>query len=101
MVPLGKNDQICKVQSLGQAFSLISSVATFIALLQGRKKDKLSGFIRNESFFIAHANFISPFMWIYHRPYMWGYVLGMCYILCMCVCVGASNTTTVSDDPFT
>jgi hypothetical protein len=28
-------------------------------------------------------------------------VLGMCYILCMCVCVGASDTTTASDDPFT
>ena len=28
-------------------------------------------------------------------------LLGMCYILCMCVCVGASNTTTASDDPFT
>jgi hypothetical protein len=28
-------------------------------------------------------------------------LLGMCYILCMCVCVGASDTTTVSDDPFT
>ena len=26
-------------------------------------------------------------------------LLGMCYILCMCVCVGASDTTTVSDDP--
>jgi hypothetical protein len=25
----------------------------------------------------------------------------MCYILCMCVCVGASDTTTASDDPFT
>jgi hypothetical protein len=24
----------------------------------------------------------------------------MCYILCMCVCVGASDTTTASDDPF-
>jgi hypothetical protein len=23
----------------------------------------------------------------------------MCYILCMCVCVGASDTTTASDDP--
>jgi hypothetical protein len=23
----------------------------------------------------------------------------MCYILCMCVCVGASGSTTVSDDP--
>jgi hypothetical protein len=23
----------------------------------------------------------------------------MCYILCMCVCVGASDTTTTSDDP--
>jgi hypothetical protein len=29
------------------------------------------------------------------------FVLGMCYILCMCVCVGASDTTTASDDPFT
>jgi hypothetical protein len=28
-------------------------------------------------------------------------LLGMCYILCMCVCVGASDTTTASDDPFT
>jgi hypothetical protein len=31
-------------------------------------------------------------------------VLGMCYILCMCVCVGASDvsdTTTASDDPYT
>jgi hypothetical protein len=28
-------------------------------------------------------------------------MLGMCYILCMCVCVGASDTTTASDDPFT
>jgi hypothetical protein len=27
-------------------------------------------------------------------------LLGMCYILCMCVCVGASDTTTASDDPF-
>jgi len=27
--------------------------------------------------------------------------LGMCYILCMCVCVGASDTTTASDDPLT
>ena len=25
----------------------------------------------------------------------------MCYILCMCVCVGASDTTTASNDPFT
>jgi hypothetical protein len=25
----------------------------------------------------------------------------MCYILCMCVCVGASDMTTASDDPFT
>jgi hypothetical protein len=25
----------------------------------------------------------------------------MCYILCMCVCVGASDTTTASDDPYT
>jgi hypothetical protein len=25
----------------------------------------------------------------------------MCYILCMCVCVGASDTTTASDDPST
>jgi hypothetical protein len=25
----------------------------------------------------------------------------MCYILCMCVCVGASDTTTASDDPIT
>jgi hypothetical protein len=25
-------------------------------------------------------------------------VLGMCYILCMCVCVGASDMTTASDD---
>jgi hypothetical protein len=24
----------------------------------------------------------------------------MCYILCMCVCVGASDTTTASDDPY-
>jgi hypothetical protein len=24
----------------------------------------------------------------------------MCYILCMCVCVGASDTTTVSDDTY-
>jgi hypothetical protein len=23
----------------------------------------------------------------------------MCYILCMCVCVGASDSTTTSDDP--
>jgi hypothetical protein len=28
-------------------------------------------------------------------------MLGMCYILCMCVCVGASDTTTASDNPFT
>ena len=28
-------------------------------------------------------------------------MLGMCYILCMCVCVGASDMTTASDDPFT
>jgi hypothetical protein len=27
-------------------------------------------------------------------------MLGMCYILCMCVCVGASDTTTASDDPY-
>jgi hypothetical protein len=27
-------------------------------------------------------------------------LLGMCYILCMCVCVGASDTTTASDDPY-
>jgi hypothetical protein len=26
-------------------------------------------------------------------------LLGMCYILCMCVCVGVSDTTTASDDP--
>jgi hypothetical protein len=26
-------------------------------------------------------------------------MLGMCYILCMCVCVGASDMTTASDDP--
>jgi hypothetical protein len=25
----------------------------------------------------------------------------MCYILCMCVCVGAPDMKTVSDDPFT
>jgi hypothetical protein len=30
-----------------------------------------------------------------------GGMLGMCYILCMCVCVGASDTMTASDDPFT
>jgi hypothetical protein len=24
----------------------------------------------------------------------------MCYILCMCVCVGASDMTTTFDDPF-
>ena len=36
------------------------------------------------------------------RYHLWNpYVLGMCYILCMCVCVGASDTTTASDDPFT
>jgi hypothetical protein len=29
------------------------------------------------------------------------FLLGMCYILCMCVFVGTSNTTTTSDDPFT
>jgi hypothetical protein len=23
----------------------------------------------------------------------------MCYIICMCVCVGASDSTTVSNDP--
>jgi hypothetical protein len=28
-------------------------------------------------------------------------VLGMCYILCMCVCVGASDTTIASDTPGT
>jgi hypothetical protein len=26
-------------------------------------------------------------------------MLGICYILCMCVCVGASGSTTASDDP--
>jgi hypothetical protein len=26
-------------------------------------------------------------------------VLGMCYILYMCVCVGASDSTTTSNDP--
>jgi hypothetical protein len=26
-------------------------------------------------------------------------MLGMCYILCMCVCVGASDMRTLSDDP--
>jgi hypothetical protein len=28
-------------------------------------------------------------------------MLGMCYIICMCVCVGVLDTTTASDDPFT
>jgi hypothetical protein len=27
-------------------------------------------------------------------------VLGMCYILCMGVCVGASDTKTASNDPY-
>jgi hypothetical protein len=26
-------------------------------------------------------------------------LLSMCYIICMCVCVGASDMTTTSDDP--
>jgi hypothetical protein len=26
-------------------------------------------------------------------------MLGMCYILCMCVCVGTSDSTIASDDP--
>jgi hypothetical protein len=29
-----------------------------------------------------------------------GGMLGMCYILCMCVCVGVSDTTTASDNPY-
>jgi hypothetical protein len=27
-------------------------------------------------------------------------VLGTCYIICMCVCVGASDMKIASDDPF-
>ena len=30
---------------------------------------------------------------------MTSHVLGMPYILCMCVCVGALDSTTMSDDP--
>jgi hypothetical protein len=34
------------------------------------------------------------------RGFIGASMLGMCYILCMCVCVGASDTTTASDDPW-
>ena len=38
---------------------------------------------------------MTPYEWLHgHKPSI---LLGMCYILCMCVCVGASDMTTALD----